>query len=221
MFDLDGLMFNTEDIFQEVGHEVLRRRDRRMTAELLQRMMGRRAPEAIAAMIEYHGLTDSVQDLIDETREMFFELAAGRLAPMPGLFGLLDHIERQSLPKAVATSSARRYLEEILRRFELLDRFDFTLTAEDVEQGKPHPEIYLTAARRLALAPPQMLVLEDSHVGSLAGARAGAVVVSVPTDHSRDQDFSHATHVVERLDDPLVLSLLASPAPDGLDVCRS
>lgn len=208
VFDLDGLMFNTEDIFNEVGHLVLARRGKAMTRELLQQMMGRRAPEALQHMIDYHSLSDTVPGLIDETRTMFAELAVDRLAPMPGLYTLLERIETRGLVKGVATSSGRRYLEEILNRFELLERFHMTLTAEDVTHGKPHPEIYLTAAERLGVAPHEMLVLEDSHAGTTAGVSARAVVVSVPNDHSRHQDFSHATHVATRLDDPQVLSLL-------------
>jgi HAD superfamily hydrolase (TIGR01509 family) len=210
VFDLDGLMFNTEDIFNEVGHLVLARRNKEMTRELLQQMMGRRAPEALQLMIDFHDLADTVPGLIDETRELFTELAVDRLAPMPGLYRLLEHIETLGLIKGVATSSGRRYLEEILNRFELLERFHLTLTAEDVTHGKPHPEIYLTAAERLGVAPREMLVLEDSHAGTTAGVSARAVVVSVPNEHSRYQDFSHATCVATRLDDPQVLALLGS-----------
>lgn len=208
VFDLDGLMFNTEDIFNEVGHEVCRRRGAILTRDVLQQMMGRRAHEAIARMIAYYHWHDSVDALIDETRTLFFELATDRLAPMPGLFDLLACIEQRQLPKAVATSSARRYLEEILGRFELLERFDLTLAAEDVTHGKPHPEIYLAAASRLGVAPGEMLVLEDSHAGSLAGVSAGAVVVSVPNEHSRYQDFSHVERTATRLDDACILQLL-------------
>jgi HAD superfamily hydrolase (TIGR01509 family) len=208
VFDLDGLMFNTEDIFNEVGRVVLARRNKEMTRALLQQMMGRRAPEALQLMIDFHSLADTVPGLIDETRILFTELAADRLAPMPGLYTLLEHIETRGLTKAVATSSGRRYLEEILNRFELLGRFHTTLAAEDVTHGKPHPEIYLTAAARLGVAPHEMLILEDSHAGTTAGVNAKGVVVSVPNNHSRYQDFSHAAHVAERLDDPQVLALL-------------
>ena len=209
VFDLDGLMFNTEDIFNDVGRLVLQRRGKEMTRELLQQMMGRRAPEALGLMIEFHGLTDdTVGGLLDETRTLFTELAVDRLAPMPGLHTLLDRIEARGLAKGVATSSGRRYLEEILHRFDLLDRFAITLTAEDVTHGKPHPEIYLTAAEQLGVAPGEMLVLEDSHAGTTAAVSAGAVAISVPNDHSRHQDFSHATYVATRLDDPYVLRLL-------------
>jgi len=207
-FDLDGLMFNTEDIFNEVGVEVLRRRGKEFTPELVGLMMGRRAEEAIRVMIDYHGLSDSVAALKAESWDLFDEFLGDRLAPMPGLFELLAAIESRGLPKAVATSSGRAYLEKILGRFELLDRFAFTLTAEDVTQGKPHPEIYLTAAQRLSVSPGEMLVLEDSHAGTTAGVAAGAVTVSIPTVHSRHQDYSHATFRATRLDDHVILRLV-------------
>jgi HAD superfamily hydrolase (TIGR01509 family) len=208
VFDLDGLMFNTEDIFNEVGRIVLARRGKVMGRELLQQMMGRRAPEALQIMIEFHSLPDTVPGLIDETRTLFTELAVDRLAPMPGLYELLAHIESRGLVKGVATSSGRLYLEDILNRFELLSRFHLTLAAEDVTHGKPHPEIYLTAARRLGVEPHEMLVLEDSHAGTSAAVSASAFAVSIPNEHSRHQDFSHATYVASRLDDPYILQLL-------------
>jgi HAD superfamily hydrolase (TIGR01509 family) len=127
---------------------------------------------------------------------------------MPGLHNLLERIESRGLVKGVATSSGRKYLEEILNRFELLPRFHVTLAAEDVTHGKPHPEIYLTAARRLGVNPQEMLVLEDSHAGTTAAVSACAFVVSVPSEHTRHLDFSHATYVATRLDDPYVLQLL-------------
>jgi HAD superfamily hydrolase (TIGR01509 family) len=207
-FDLDGLMFNTEDIFNEVGVEVLRRRGKEFTPELVGLMMGRRADEAIRVMIDYHDLSDSVPDLKKESWDLFDVYLGDRLAPMPGLHDLLEAIEGRSLPKAVATSSGRAYLERILGRFELLSRFHFTLTAEDVERGKPDPEIYLRAATRLGVRPEEMLVLEDSHAGTTAAVAAGAVTVSIPTIHSRHQDYSHATHRVDRLDAPELLRLI-------------
>jgi len=210
VFDLDGLMFNSEDIFHEVGETTLRRRGKQLTQELHTRMLGRRAPEAMQICIDYHELDDSVEDLLHETRVLFEELAAIHLAPMPGLHRLLGHIEQHNLPKGVATSSGRRYLEGMLARFGLADRFDLTLTAEDVSHGKPHPEIYLTAAQRLGIQTAQMLVLEDSHAGTSSAVSAGAIAVSVPNRHTRHLDFGHAHHVVGQLDDPLVLQLISA-----------
>lgn len=208
VFDLDGLMFNTEDVFNRSGHELVRRRGKVMTAELLAKMMGRRAHESFAIMIEMLELTETVEELQLEAQQIFYEYLAPHLAPMPGLYELLDHIEERSVPKGVATSSSRAYLTDILGRFNLLERFAVTLTAEDVTHGKPHPEIYLTAAERLDVLPQEMLVLEDSETGTRAAAASGAVVVSIPHEHSRSQDFSPATYVAKSLHDPVVLNLL-------------
>jgi HAD superfamily hydrolase (TIGR01509 family) len=205
VFDLDGLMFNSEDIFHEVGETTLRRRGKQLTPELHSRMLGRRAPEAMQICIEYHSLPDTVDDLLQETRELFEQLSAIQLAPMPGLHRLLDHIDEHQLPKGVATSSGRRYLEGMLTRFQLLHRFDLTLTAEDVTHGKPHPEIYHKAAEQLAIPVAEMLVLEDSHAGTSSAVAAGAVAVSIPNRHSRHLDFGHAHRVVPQLDDPVLL----------------
>lgn len=207
-FDLDGLMFNTEVIFNEVGHELLRRRDKVMTHDLITAMMGRRAVEAVQVMIDWHGLPDSAEKLIDESQVLFFELAHNRLEAMPGLYELLETIESHEIPKGVATSSTRSYLEKILGRFEMIERFHSILTAEDVQLGKPNPEIYLKAAARLGVAPSEMLVLEDSQAGTNAAAAAGAFAVSVPHEHSAAHDFSNASLVAESLHDPRVLALV-------------
>eukprot|EP00913_Durusdinium_trenchii_P023340 g21918.t1 len=197
VFDLDGLMFNTEDVFNASGRELLKRRGHVMTPEILSQMMGRRAEEAFAILIEMLNLTETIPELLAESQKIFDSLLESALAPMPGLFHLLDHIENARLPKAVATSSGRTYLEGILSRFELLERFPLTLTAEDVTKGKPHPEIYLSAANRLGVEPPEMLVLEDSEAGTRAAAAAGAVAISVPHEHSRAHDFTVAHYVAE------------------------
>jgi HAD superfamily hydrolase (TIGR01509 family) len=121
---------------------------------------------------------------------------------------LLDEIDRRKLGKGVATSSPRGYLHDILGRFDLLPRFDFTLTSEDVKHGKPDPEIYLTAAKQLSIAPANMLVLEDSEAGTQSGAASGAVVVAVPHEFSDWHDFSAATYTASRLDDAVIMDLL-------------
>ena len=208
VFDLDGLMFNTEDIFNISGRELVRRRGKELTEEVLSQMMGRRAHEAFEIMVELLELTEPVEELLAESSEIFYAQLEHRLEPMPGLLELLDHIETYRLPKGVATSSHRKYLEDILGRYDLLSRFQMTLSAEDVTHGKPHPEIYLKVAECLGISPAEMLVLEDSEAGTQSAAAANAVVVSVPNQHSKNHDFSTATYVAESLIDPFVLQLL-------------
>ncbi|MCR9201874.1 MAG: HAD family phosphatase [Planctomycetaceae bacterium] len=208
VFDLDGLMLNTEDVFAMSGEQLLERRGLTMTDEIHHAMLGRRPDEAFQNLKDITGITDGIECLKTETKELFQAIAVDHLATMPGLEDLFGRIDALSLPKAVATSSPRDYLNDMLARFELQSHFEFTLTAEDVEHGKPHPEIYLTAAQRFDIPTHSMLVLEDSQAGVTAGASAKAVTIAVPNQHTQNGDFSMATLRVDSLHDQRLLALL-------------
>jgi HAD superfamily hydrolase (TIGR01509 family) len=139
---------------------------------------------------------------------LFLEIVDLHIQPMPGLLDLLDRLEKARMPKAIATSSAKSLMDACLSHFDLHSRFQFFLTAEDVKHGKPNPEIYLTAARRLGIPPSEMVVLEDSHNGCKAAAAAGAFAVAVPGLHSLQHDFSAASLVISSLADPRIYEIL-------------
>lgn len=208
VFDLDGLMLNTEDLYQKVGRILLGRRGKEFTAELLDAMMGRRPQQALTIMIQWHELAETVEQLAAESREIFVPVLDQGLAPMPGLLALLDALEQNQIPKAVASSSGREFVHDVLGRCQLLERFQFILTAEDVVEGKPHPEIYLTAAERFGIEPRQMLVLEDSQNGCNAAVAAGAVVVAVPGGHSLRHNFQGVDLIADSLADERIYAML-------------
>ncbi len=208
VFDLDGLMFNTEEIYQEVGRTLLGRRGKTFEPDLMDKMMGRPPRIALQLMIDHHQLEIDVDALAAESNETFMELLDGRIAPMPGLVNLLDALETAKLPKSIATSSSRRFVEHVLQRFDYQPRFEFVLSSDDVTNGKPHPEVYLTAAARFGIAPEQMLVLEDSENGCRAAAASGAVAVAVPHGASLRHDVSMAAMVIDSLADPALYARL-------------
>ena len=208
VFDLDGLLVNTEELYQHVGSELLRRRGKTFGPDLLDAMMGRPPAVSLAIMIEWHGLADTVETLAAETGAIFAGLLDERLEPMPGAVDLVDVLAGRGLPRAVATSSGPAFARDVLGRVGLLDRFAFVLTSADVVNGKPDPEIYLAAAARLGVDPAAMIVFEDSHNGCRAAVAAGAVVVAVPGGHSRRHDFSGARLVADSLADPRIAGLL-------------
>ena len=207
VFDLDGLLVNTEELYQHVGTEMLRRRGRTFDDDLLDAMMGRPQKVALGVMIDWHRLDDTVDALAAETKEIFESLLDARLEPMPGAVALVEDLVARGLPRGVATSSGPDFAHDVLGRVGLLDRFGFILTSADVTHGKPHPEIYETAAGRSGVRPERMLVLEDSAAGCRAAVAAGAVAVAVPGGHSRRHDFTGARFVAESLADPRIRSL--------------
>ena len=211
VFDLDGLMFNTEDLYFQVGSTVLARRGCEFTDELLDQMMGRQAAKALQIMIDYHDLDTTVPLLASESMEVMRGLLLEHLEPMPGLLPLLAALESAELPKAIATSSSREFLDQVLQLSQLTDRFSFTLTGEDIEHGKPAPDVYLLAAEKHGCSPEEILVLEDSQLGCQAAVAANTYAVAVPSGHSLTHAFPGAKFIADSLRDFRIYQALNLP----------
>jgi HAD superfamily hydrolase (TIGR01509 family) len=214
VFDLDGLLFNTEELYHFVGSELLRRRGKTYEADLIHQVMGRPQPVALQMMIDWHGLDATVEMLAAETAEVFGTILHQRLQFMPGAAELLAALEAGGIPKAIGTSSGRQFTENVLAVFGLQPRFNFILTCENVTHGKPNPEIYLLAAKQHGVDPNEMMVLEDSQNGCRAAIEAGAFAVAVPNGPSREHNFTGAAIVVDTLADPRIYAALGLPAPE-------
>jgi HAD superfamily hydrolase (TIGR01509 family) len=209
-FDLDGLMFNTEMIYDQVGETILERRGKSLDPAVVARMMGRQSQVALQIMIDSYGLADTVAELEREAEELFLGMIREDAAPMPGLFELLDQLEVLEIPKAITTSSRVEMVQPLLEMAGIQDRFRFRLTAEDVTRSKPEPEIYLKAAEQFSVPTGNMLVLEDSMVGCQAAVAAGAVTVAVPSKHVDQHDFSGTRAVVSDLTSRVIYDLIAA-----------
>jgi HAD superfamily hydrolase (TIGR01509 family) len=207
-FDLDGLMFNTEMLYERVMRQLLEKRSKPFEQSLLDQMMGRPGFIALQILRDWHGLEETVEDIYADSDSIFLDLLDRELAPMPGLIELLDALETNRIPKAIATSSRAPVVNRMLDHFGWRERFNFILTSADVLHGKPNPEIYLKSAEKHGIEPAAMLVLEDSHNGCLAAIDAGAHAVAVPGDHSRRHDFTGAQFVADTLADPKLYELL-------------
>lgn len=214
VFDLDGLMFDTEALFFRVAAAMMAARGKEFTPTIMGAMIGRRAAEAVHAFRELGGLDEPPEDLLAESRERFYAEMDSAVHPTPGLFALLARLHRQGLPRAVATSSRRSYAERLLAGHGLAAQFSFILASEDVERGKPHPEIYLKAIERFGVPPKSVLVLEDSPAGLAAARGAGTFAVGVPHEHSPAEGLDGADLIVPRLDDPALWALLPDAIAD-------
>ena len=210
-FDMDGLMFNTEDVYWKAATELLGRRGIVYTQELDNAIMGRPPKTCFEFFKEKFGFPETWKELQTECEDLFLLLLNDGYATMPGLHELLEYLEQKNIPKCICTSSAPRIVSEVLRRKDMTvgpaGRFLFVLTAEDVANGKPDPEIYLKAAAKLDVQPSGMLVLEDSPAGCEAAGRAGAFGIAVRAHHNAHCEFPGAKKVVTILNDAQILDL--------------
>ncbi|MCF0233404.1 MAG: HAD-IA family hydrolase, partial [Thermoguttaceae bacterium] len=173
-FDMDGLMFDTEAVYQKSADILLGRRGHEYTDELREDIMGRPPEYCFKRMVEYCSLNEDWRDLQRESNEIFIRLLGDGYATTPGLLELLDELERREIPRCVCTSSAPMLAREVLKKHDVYKRFAFILTSEDIVNGKPNPEIYQKAAARFGLPIEKMLTLEDSENGRLAALAAGS-----------------------------------------------
>lgn len=211
VFDLDGLIANSEDLYELAIDEILGRRGKPHDHALRVQMMGRPVVDSFQIMLDYHALPDQLDDVLREVEEELTRLMDTLLAAMPGMNELLDKLDAAAIPVAVATSGKRSYAADVLTRLGLFGRFRFILTAEDIRRGKPDPEVYRLAAARLQLPPAAMLVLEDSGNGCAAAVAADAFAVAVPNRHTREHDFRGARFIAETLADPRICEALGLP----------
>jgi len=183
-FDLDGVIVDTEPVFERAVYELLRDRDLMLTPDLAHRMLGTTTVQAFEYLRDHFRLPETVEALANESIERLFALFDLEPPPLlPGVVELLARLERRGVPVAIATSSHREHVDKVLGPHRLLPRFSFVMTCEDVVRGKPDPEIYRKTADRFGHAPADMIVLEDSPNGLRAAKGAGARCVVIP--HSR------------------------------------
>ena len=207
VFDMDGLIFDTERLYFEAEHELLARRGCSFPTSLGQRMMGLPGLAAMELLRQESGLTEAPEQLFQECQALFQAKLDGDLCYMPGFPEYFDRVQAQGLRLGLATSTLRQLTDRMLGPFGLHERFECILTGSDVSRGKPDPEIYQRTCERLQLPPEQVLVLEDSLNGTLAAKAAGCLCAAIPHQLSRSLDFSHVDLVVDHVLDERLLAL--------------
>jgi HAD superfamily hydrolase (TIGR01509 family) len=198
VFDMDGLMIDTEGLYWAVGRQMAREFGKEVQDDTLGRMMGRAPLDSVAIYARDLGLTQSPVELL-EIREVrvIREMRKG-VEPMPGLLEVLEDF-KPKFKLAIATSAPMRFLNVVLDGMGLRHYFDALQTSDDITHGKPDPEIYLKAMGKLGIPPAECFVLEDSSNGALAGKRSGAYVIAVPSQYTRSQDFKFVDFVAKDL----------------------
>jgi HAD superfamily hydrolase (TIGR01509 family) len=207
VFDNDGLLLDTEATWTRAEEDLFARRGRVFTTEHKRALIGT-SPSASAAILE--AMLDRPGEgeaLADELHELVMEEARGGAPPREGALELVDALRAAGVPLAVASNSRREFVERVLAGAGLLNgRFDAIVTAEDVAEPKPAPDLYLAACAALGAAPGRSAALEDSPVGVASALAAGLYVVAVP--YFPDTRIDGASLTARTLADPDVAAAL-------------
>jgi pseudouridine-5'-monophosphatase len=202
IYDLDGLLLDTEPFYTRATQQIVGRFGKTFDWSVKSRMMGRRESESARILVEALKLPISPEDYLRE-RTVLLDQMFPEAQPRPGAERLTRRLHDRGVPQAIASGSKRRtYDLKITRHREWFSVFDVVVTGDDpeVRSGKPAPDIFLVAARRLGATPAQCLVFEDSPSGAEAALSAGMSVVAVPDPNLDPALFQRAHRTITSLE---------------------
>ena len=183
VFDMDGVLVDTEHLWDEVREELTTEWGGRYTPEAQEAMMGMSSLEWSTYLHEVVGLREKPQTINDEVVRRMLARYEVELPVVPGAIDAVRRLDEAGYRLAVASSSNRELIDAVLRRLELAALFEATVSSEEVERGKPAPDVYLEAVRRLDLAASRCAAIEDSASGIRAARAAGMRVIAYPNRH--------------------------------------
>ena len=213
VFDLDGLLLDTEQVWDEVREALTRERGGRWHERAQSDMMGMSSTEWSRYMHDVLGLREPP----DELNRLVVERMQDRYRErLPVVDGAVDAVRRLGArwPLGLASSSNRPLIDLVLERMGVSDLFHATVSSEEVARGKPAPDVYLEVARRLGVSPETVVAIEDSASGVRSAKAAGMRVIAIPNPHYRPPE-----DVLAQAD--LVLASLAELTPDAVESASS
>jgi HAD superfamily hydrolase (TIGR01509 family) len=182
VFDMDGVLVDSEQLWDEIREQLARERGGRWSERAQADMMGMSAPEWSRYMHDVVGLPESPDEI---NAEVVRRLLARYEQSLPLLPGAIEAVERLASrwPLAIASSSNREVIDAVLARAGIAQLFQATVSSEEVERGKPAPDVYLEAARRLGVDATASVAIEDSRNGIRSAHDAGMRVIAIPNAH--------------------------------------
>ena len=188
IFDMNGVIIDDERIHQESWRQLCKKYKVELTEEAFKnRVFGRTEKETLEYLFDYKLTSEEVAKYSNERVEIAIEIFKPQLALTDGLLKFLQELKDKNMLVAIATSSRIPYTNFILDNLDLRKFFHQIVTAENITNGKPDPEIYLLAAKRLGIEPQYCVVFEDTISGIKSGQAAGMKVVAIATTHNKEE----------------------------------
>ena len=201
VFDMDGLLLDTETLWHQAEIELFRRHGADFTFDDKLAIMGTTAEFTARFFAERLGRPhEEGEALFEELRQIMLGLLKIQVQGRPGAIELVERLRGQ-VKLALASNSWRDIVDAALAAAHLADAFEVIVTADDVAEGKPAPDIYLLACQRLGVAPGDSIALEDTASGIAAAKAAGLACIAVP--QFAETDVSEADRVIDSLEELL------------------
>ena len=206
VFDMDGVLVESEEVWDAVRERYVREQGGRYDAETQRAMMGMSSPEWSRFLHERAGVPDTPDEIAAEVVRRMLAAYRSHLPLIPGAAAAVERLAAR-WPLAVASSSNRPLIDAVLEIAGLRRFFAATVSSEEVARGKPAPDVYLEAARRLGVDPARCAAVEDSHNGIRSASAAGMRVLALPNpSYPPDSEALALADVVLASADELVAS---------------
>lgn len=179
IFDMDGVLVDSSAAHYEAWRRLGEREGRPFTPEMFQQTFGMHNGQILPLWLGPDADSAEMERLAAWKEATYREIAADLMQPIAGVLQLIERLHQQDVPMAVGSSGPLANIRMILRTLGVENRFQVLSTGEDVTHGKPDPEVFLVAARRLGMPPQRCVVLEDAPQGIEAARRAGMAVLAV------------------------------------------
>jgi HAD superfamily hydrolase (TIGR01509 family) len=204
IFDMDGVLADTEPLHCKVDRDFLKKEDITVSDEDFKASCGKTEWEFFEDLATKHGHAKEKSDTWMTQKIKLFATALEDegIQPIPGVVEVARYAAAH-FPCAVASSGRKVVIKTVVEKIGLSDELKVQVSAEDVPMGKPHPDVYLLAAKTLGVDPTKCIAIEDSTNGIRAAKTAGMYCIGFKNPHSGDQDLSEADFVVEKMTDVL------------------
>jgi HAD superfamily hydrolase (TIGR01509 family) len=201
IFDMDGLMINSEPIQSKAYEEILKEYGKKpiLNNEGIVHKVGIKEKDNWKLLCETYNLDESIDVLMQKRSKAYLKLLIN-IEPMNGLMDLLNLLKSNKFKIALASSSIRKHINVVLSKLNIEHFFDAVVSGQDVEKGKPHPDINLKAAKMIQVNPENCLVLEDAQSGVEAAKNGNMKVIAIPNKFTLSHDLSKADLILESLE---------------------
>jgi mannitol-1-/sugar-/sorbitol-6-/2-deoxyglucose-6-phosphatase len=189
IFDMDGVIIDSEPFWIEAEIEIYNKYGIEMTEEMSIEMKGAKTADVVK---HWHSIYQwdqpSQTDLTNEIIEKVISIIKERGKAMPGLMGLLEYLQDNKVKIGLATSSLYRIIDVVMEKLQISCYFDGIHSSESEKNGKPLPDVYIGAAKKLGIKPKNCIAVEDSHIGLLSAKAAGMFTIALPDKHEYNHD---------------------------------